>query len=132
MDPLNRINVFQFLGYKNYEDFFITIDGDLVLVEWFHQDPEPTDQQIIDAGNSPEFAIWLEEHGGDALKTQRRKAKEYIDDANQYQAQVLRAFMLLMIDELNILRAQHGLADRTPLQLRNAIKNKIADGDADG
>ena len=38
---------------------------------------------------------------------------------------VLRAFMLLMIDELNILRANDGLSARTVSQLKTAIRNKL-------
>lgn len=38
---------------------------------------------------------------------------------------VLRAFMLVVLDEVNILRTQAGLATRTVNQLRTAIRNKL-------
>ena len=36
-----------------------------------------------------------------------------------------RAFALVIMDEINILRGQHGLADRTPAQLKSALRNKL-------
>jgi hypothetical protein len=38
----------------------------------------------------------------------------------------LKALVLLILDEFNILRALHGLAARTEAQLRTAFKNKRA------
>lgn len=38
---------------------------------------------------------------------------------------VLRAFALVVMDEINLLRAQHGLADRTASRLLNAITAKV-------
>jgi len=38
---------------------------------------------------------------------------------------VLRAFMLLMLDEINILRNNDGLSVRTAAQLKTAIRNKL-------
>lgn len=57
-----------------------------------------------------------------------------IADANQYAPdlyerleprRVLKAFAGVMLDEVNILRGQHGLAPRTAEQLRDAIKGKL-------
>lgn len=38
---------------------------------------------------------------------------------------VLRAFALVVLDEFNVLRAQHSLADRTIAQLKTAVRNKL-------
>jgi len=38
---------------------------------------------------------------------------------------ILRAFMLVVLDQFNALRALHGLPDATPAQLRDAIKAKL-------
>lgn len=38
---------------------------------------------------------------------------------------VLKAFALVVLDEVNILRGNDGLADRTVDQLRAAVKNKL-------
>lgn len=38
---------------------------------------------------------------------------------------VLKAFALVVLDEINILRQQHGLAQRTAGQIEDAIKNKL-------
>lgn len=36
-----------------------------------------------------------------------------------------RAFALVVLDEINVLRAQHSLADRTISQLKTALRNKL-------
>ncbi len=59
----------------------------------------------------------------------RDAAKIRFDDGKN--GLILRAFMLLMLDELNTLRAQHSLPARTKTQLRNAIISKIDSGAAD-
>lgn len=38
---------------------------------------------------------------------------------------VVRAFAQVMMDEINILRAEHSLPDRTLAQLKTAIRNKV-------
>jgi hypothetical protein len=43
----------------------------------------------------------------------------------------LRAFADIVKDEINILRSQHGLGDRTLAQLKTAIKNRIDSGSVD-
>ena len=50
----------------------------------------------------------------------RTANKARIDDER-----VLKAFALVVLDEINILRAQHSLTARTPAQLVGAIKTKI-------
>lgn len=50
----------------------------------------------------------------------RTEARQKIDNER-----VLRAFAEVVMDEINILRSQHGLADRTLGQLVTAIKSKI-------
>lgn len=44
------------------------------------------------------------------------------------QQRILKALAELLVDEFNILRALHGLPDRTFAQLRTAIRNKIDAG----
>lgn len=39
---------------------------------------------------------------------------------------VFRAFALVVLDQINILRAQHGLVDRTAQQIKDAIANKMS------
>jgi len=38
---------------------------------------------------------------------------------------VIRAFALVVLDEINVLRAQHNLADRTIAQLKTAARSKL-------
>ena len=44
---------------------------------------------------------------------------------------LMRAFADIIKDEFNILRALHGLPDRTLAQLRTAITNRVNDGTVD-
>ena len=55
------------------------------------------------------------------LVTQRDDLADEIEELESYS----RAFALIVMDEINILRAQHGLADRTPAQLKNALRNRL-------
>lgn len=54
-------------------------------------------------------------------------AEQYAPDIYEHlmSRRVLKAFAAVMLDELNILRQQHGLAARTAEQLRDAIKGKL-------
>ena len=36
-----------------------------------------------------------------------------------------KAFALILLDEINILRAKHGMNPRTPRQFRNALRRKL-------
>jgi len=42
---------------------------------------------------------------------------------------IMIAFAAILIDEINILRSQHGLPDRTLVQLKTAIENRISKDD---
>ena len=61
----------------------------------------------------------------------RQRARDIIQDSQDEQDMVLRAALLVIMDEINILRAQHSLAARTAVQLRNAIQTKVDDKSAD-
>ncbi len=50
----------------------------------------------------------------------RENAKTEFDDL-----WLLRAFAEVVVDEINLLRAEHSLPARTPAQLRTALRNKI-------
>lgn len=56
----------------------------------------------------------------DTIALDRSQQKLRIDDER-----VLKAFALVVLGEINTLRAQHGLADRTAVQLVNAIKQRV-------
>ena len=82
-------------------------DGsDPYIESWNDPRPQPTAQEILDVQNDITviggqlFSEWLAENGGDLVLTKRKKAKDEID-INM----VIKAFMLLVLDELNILNA---------------------------
>jgi len=122
-DPITVLN---YLGFNPLDAGHVPTGVEVI---WPGADPV-TVQDVIDANDSPGFATWYAEHGGDQVLTLRRKAKEALDDIQANEA-LIRALAFVVMDEINILRAQHSLADRTPAQLRTAIKNKITSGDAD-
>ena len=93
-------------------------------------------QHIKIVANSPEEMTSQEKTAvNDAMASAqtlsiRNGAKSQLDgfgDVSLYQ----RAFADILKDEINILRAQHGLAPRTLTQLKNAIKNRVDDGSVD-
>lgn len=56
------------------------------------------------------------------IDAETARVKDTFDDNER---RLLRAFAETVLDELNNLRAQHGLAARTMAQLRTAIRNKL-------
>ena len=70
------------------------------------------DQATRDAVDTQETADALT---GDRDRNKTRLSKE----------KVLKALALVMIDEINLLRAEHGLSARTPPQAITAVENKI-------
>jgi hypothetical protein len=122
---------------------------------------QPTEQEIIDAGNDlttvngQVFSVWLAEHGGDPALTFRRLAKEALDKQTAKIEGLIRAMLLVVLDEMNLhadkmneinasvdaasnfnafksdLQSVADYPQRTPAQLRNAIKSKLDAGDAD-
>lgn len=56
------------------------------------------------------------------LDNERNRLRDTFDDDER---RLLRAFAEVVLDELNNLRGQHGLAPRTMTQLRTAIRNKL-------
>lgn len=143
MYPINSAEILRALGYipgahDGESDFVLRNALGVITLTWNHADPQPTEQQINDYASDTTplpsgqlFSQWQAEHGGDAVQTLRRKAKEALDDQAAEQFALSRAIALVVLDEINLLRAEHALAARTPAQLRNAIKSKLTAGDAD-
>lgn len=52
-------------------------------------------------------------------------ARDQVATQLDQQENIIRAFMLIVLDEVNLLRTQHGLSERTVQQLRNAIRDKL-------
>lgn len=58
-----------------------------------------------------------------ALEAQRDSTAAQLDVVED----VLRAFALVVLDEINTLRSQHGLADRTIAQLKAGVRARLGD-----
>lgn len=74
-------------------------------------------------GTVAELASQAEQDAVDAaeLVASRDALANEIDRNESYS----RAFALLVLDELNALRAEHGLNARTPAQLKTALRSKM-------
>jgi hypothetical protein len=140
--PNNTAVILRFMGYDDFAYDARFADGIVILSQWddvLAGGPQPTDQEIIDAGNDlttvngQVFSEWYAEHGGDPILTLRREAQEALDKQNSRIEALIRALALVTMDEINIIRADPdiNLPARTAEQLRTAIKTKIADGEAD-
>lgn len=156
--PLNTGTVLEFLGYSPLSDYETAISSGVVALIWLSAQPQPTEQQIIDAGNDlttingQTFSQWYAENGGDAVATAKKLAKD-LQDSDAAQNRALRAVVKLMVDEINSLRQwvttfksetaaatnlanfqsrvannTPNLADRTYPQAKNAI-NDLIDGE---
>lgn len=71
-----------------------------------------------------------------ALEAARRAALRTEADANlgvnrDDRSLIIRALAKTILDEINILRAEHALAPRTFAQMVTAVKNKIAAGEGE-
>ena len=131
--PGNTSVILQSLGYVPVVDFVCRKNtAGTVFLTWLHADPEPSEAAILAQGASQAFADWQAENGGDAALTLRKRAREALDASDQNGA-LIRAFALVVLDEVNALRAAAvpALPARTEAQLKNAVRAKIAAGDAD-
>lgn len=159
--PTNTGQILRAAGYRPSIDYIAQSAAGIISLVWSNSAQQPTDQQINDWGNSitplPSgltFAQWLAVNGGDASLTLRYKAKAILSE-NKSDAAVLRAVILLMLDEFNMHTAKTNailtaidnaaslaalktavaaitdLPTRTAQQLKTAIQAKIDAGDAD-
>ena len=97
MYPQDTALAFRFLGYGDEQWTLYATGSGVSVDQWFHVDPQPTEQDVIDALASQAYADWLDEHGGDALKTLRRQAKEALDAQNRENALLRAALKELVI-----------------------------------
>ena len=65
---------------------------------------------------------------GDRNQQQADRAKVYFQNDPEFR-RIMNAFADILVSEINILRAEHGLADRTLSQLKTAIINRISKDD---
>lgn len=79
-------------------------------------------QQEIDG-----FAVALAQ---DSNLKARIDAKNLLDQDLKFR-KILKSLLSVMLDEVNTLRQQHGLPDRTMTQVKNAIAARIDSGDVD-
>lgn len=97
----------------------------------FDPAPEATPQQITAAEAALAAFDWSAGAHEAWMRTKRRaRAKELFADVAEAQA-LIRAVALVLLDEINSLRAQHGLAARTKPQLVAAVRSKLDAADAD-
>lgn len=158
--PQNVATVLIALGYDALQDFQASAEEQSIIVRWAHADPQPTEQQLndyaSDAAPLPSgqlFSQWVAEHGGDALQTLRRKAKEALASQEKEQNAMVRAVVLELLNYANAERnkfnlllqwlgTQTTLANRgqltalelieaTPQQAKQAISDRITAGEAD-
>ncbi len=98
----------------------------------------PAEDWIHDPSNWAEILTWKRSHRvitGDVVSLADQATQAAIDaaeleasldaQADEIDAGYARAFALVVLDEINALRAQHGLAPRTVAQLKTAIRNKM-------
>lgn len=140
MLPINTSQILSFLCQPadSLNDFSVTIKNGIVSIVKYDEAkigrPQPTEQEIIDAGNDltqvngQTFSQWGAEHGADPTLTARRKAKEEV------QGKIfLKAIVKYLVDEINVLRSAQTppLQNITYIDAIDAIKSIINSGNAD-
>jgi hypothetical protein len=156
MLPEITVKILQYL-YPAATGYSVVSYQGIISLEWDEAQTgvsKPTDQEIIDAGNSQEFIDWYAEHGGDTVLTRRRIAREAIEGLRDTD-HLIRAALFAIVDELNRHADKHNeildavdaavsLADfksrvaaigdypqRTKAQLKAAAVDIINDGTSD-
>jgi hypothetical protein len=87
--PTNTSTILMFLGHSVLNDYEVSNRNGVVSMLWLSVAPEPTEQQIIDAGNDltvvngQTFSQWHAENGADATLTARKQAKDKADAVDQ-------------------------------------------------
>ena len=84
---------------------------------------------IVEMDSTEKSTIDTEESDATDLSI-RNAAKDPMDNLDS-NGLVLRALADTIRDEINILRANHALSDRTLAQLKTSIKNRIDSGNVD-
>ncbi len=82
-------------------------------------------QAALDAAFADYIANQVDRDNDFADKLANQETDRVRNTFDDDERRLLRAFAELLVDELNTLRAFHGLAPRTLAQLRTAIRNKI-------
>jgi hypothetical protein len=100
--PANTQEILRSLGFIPETDFSVSSSPitEVITLSWLSAATEPTEQEIIDAGNSAEFAAWYADHGGDPVLTRRRIAREAIEGLRDTD-HLIRAALFAIVDELN-------------------------------
>lgn len=107
----------RFIGQHGKASNLDEATGELFL---FEGDQATIDAQLI-TYTADQVNIDLA-YDTDISDAETARVKNTFDDKER---RLLRAFAEVVLDELNNLRAQHGLAARTMAQLRTAIRNKL-------
>ena len=104
--------------------------GDPALIMFDPQSSELEVADVTQAALDTAFTNYIANQAAIDAATARAKATAEKDSSKSGfdQTRVLKALAELLVDEFNILRAQHGLPNRTFAQLRTAIRNKIDTG----
>ena len=80
--------------------------------------------RVID-WTQPEIDTFTQAQADAQTASNRQGAKDFHD------VTAMKAFIKILIDEINILRANDGLGNRTIIQLRNSINAEIDSGNSD-
>jgi hypothetical protein len=156
MLPALTYQILIYLGFVEDVDFRVFGPSATrpLRISWLSEQAQPTEQEIIDAGNSQAFIDWYADHGGDLALTRRRIARDAIDGLRDTD-HLIRAALFAIVDELNRHADKHNaimsalsdfttVADlkirvaaigdypqRTRAQLKAAAVNIINDGTSD-
>jgi len=99
-------------------DWFINPDVSAVAVISRRYWKRPLADPVLEMTQAEKDAV-------DAAQTASDTAADRVTNKGHLDVRVAKAFAKLLLDEINILRAQHALAPRTVAQLRTVLENEI-------
>ena len=119
-------------SYLDIKDIFLSGVTDPVLPDG----PRPDPPKIFIAPNTirnatpAEISNFLLARNQDENLKARVDAKKLLSQDLMFR-KILKSFLYVLMNEINTLRQQHGLSERTLSQLRTAIVSRIDSGDSD-
>lgn len=96
------------------------------IIGWAHSAPQPSEAEIVTAGNSAEFSVWLDNQT-DPTKRRKISAKALLT-SNEPNIVLLRGILKVLFQSLAQVRTAAGLPNRTFNQAMQDVASAIDAG----
>lgn len=118
-----------------FRDWVVVNEGANDTIKYWNPalSAQPDNSTLANTLASGAFATWLAAHGGDATQTARRVAGNLVDGQTEDQV-MLRALLLVLLDEINTIRAAmvHPITSITRVSTTATVTTPSAHGLSNG